>query len=137
MNIFLRILLFIWQLPQNLLALFLILTKGLVERSQINGVPIFRGNNILWGVSLGDFIILSDLYTDIDTPKHEYGHCIQSKIFGPLYLIIIGIPSITMNILSSYSYEHGSKTFWRNYYKRWPENWADKLGKVDRKPSIG
>ena len=44
-------------------------------------------------VTLGRHIFLSSKATDT-TVKHEYGHTIQSLILGPLYLIVIGIPSI-------------------------------------------
>jgi hypothetical protein len=48
-------------------------------------------------------------------------------MLGPLYLFIVGIPSVTMNMLTK------AKILKReNYYKRWPETWADKLGKVKR-----
>ena len=30
---------------------------------------------------------------------HEYGHTIQSLIFGPLYLIVMGIPSTLWGFL--------------------------------------
>lgn len=42
-----------------------------------------------------DFIFLSKIAQHSDsTIKHEYGHTIQSKYLGWLYLIIIGLPSI-------------------------------------------
>lgn len=80
------------------------------------------------GVSLGDFIIFEyDFYFDEETVKHEHGHQIQSLIFGPLYLIVIGITSGVFNNLQSRIFKKSKE--W--YYSRFPENWADKLGKVD------
>lgn len=31
---------------------------------------------------------------------HEFGHCIQSKMFGPAYILIIGIPSLVYTFLN-------------------------------------
>ena len=83
------------------------------------------------GISLGTIIILSTIHNET-TLKHEYGHTKQSLIFGWLYLLVIGLPSISMNILSSILFKRGKPKFALNYYNRWPENWADKLGNVNR-----
>lgn len=47
-------------------------------------------------MSLGLFIFMfgGRYIGDEETLKHEYGHSIQSKILGPLYLIVIGLPSL-------------------------------------------
>ena len=125
---------YLWQLPQVLLALILIKLFKLNYNTTINNVPIYSGN-IFWGVSLGMYILLGDVYYDKArgdpcAPDHEYGHTRQSLYLGPLYLLVIGIPSATMNLMSTYSLLHGSGKFYRNYYNRWPENWADELGGV-------
>lgn len=92
-------------------------------------VTIF-GNN--WGgVSLGKFIFYASGYSESyrdKTLKHEYGHTIQSLILGPLYLIVIGIPS-TIWCICLRKYRKKNKI---NYYSFWCEAWADKLGKVKR-----
>jgi hypothetical protein len=41
---------------------------------------------------------------------------------GPLYLIVVGLPSIIQNILGKLGIISDL-----NYYKRYPENWANKL----------
>lgn len=46
-------------------------------------------------VTLGDYVFVGLTSEYRKTVKHELGHTIQSKILGPLYLIVIGIPSIT------------------------------------------
>ena len=48
------------------------------------------------GVSLGNFAIISiDCASDERTLRHEVdGHTVDSKIFGPLYLLVIGLPSV-------------------------------------------
>jgi hypothetical protein len=91
-----------------------------------------------WGVSLGFFVFLSNVYySDKDTVKHEYGHTIQSLWWGPLYLIVIGIPSAICNNL----WDRLMHKDWlperriKWYYTRFPELQADKLGGVERKYS--
>ncbi len=57
---------------------------------------------------------------------HEYGHSIQSLILGPLYLFIIGIPSMTwasFKPLVEYRKRTGVK-----YTSFYPERWANRLG---------
>ena len=143
--VIIKALLWIWQLPQNLLALIIILIQGLCYKVSINGIPIyghligyFNGNNTNadWGVSLGSYILFNSVNIDIVAQHHEYGHTRQSLIFGPLYLIIIGLPSMIMNRMSLYSLLKGSGKFNSNYYNRWPESWADKLGSVSVKNGI-
>lgn len=129
MDIIIKVLLWIWQLPQNCLGF--LLSRG---SNYIDG--IYFKNFFKSGVSLGDYIILDTGYLrvlpwNMNTVRHEKGHSKQSKILGPLYLIVIGIPSLVGNILF--------KIFkWpaENYYKQPWEAWADKLGGVKRNKGI-
>ena len=91
--------LFIWQLPQHLLAIlyigYLVMMGkdlGIDSRyKQATVIPcIMRG-----AVTLGNYVFVGLNSEYKETVKHELGHTIQSKILGPLYLIVIGIPSIT------------------------------------------
>lgn len=130
-----KILLWLWQLPQNLLGLFLTLNfKEVMTYDFKDGT---RGNvffNSLFGsgVSLGNYIILDSEYLHYltilqDSLNHEHGHQKQSKILGPFYLIVIGLPSLLGNI---YSRIFHKDSVW--YYKQPWEAWADKLGGVER-----
>jgi len=128
-----KLVLYIWQLPQHLFAvIILFLFKG-IQDSEYKDKKVFKVyGKFIFGVSLGNYIILHNVYFTqsnwrlTQTIKHEYGHSIQSLYFGPLYLIVIGIPSATFNVISRIS-----PTFAKNYYNRWPENWANKLGESD------
>ena len=56
--------------------------------------------------------------------KHEYGHSVQSAYLGPLYLFVIGIPSlIWAGCFDSWREKHN-----KSYYWFYTESWADKLG---------
>lgn len=59
--------------------------------------------------------------------KHEYGHTIQSKILGPLYLLVIGLPSIIWAGCFK-KYREKNKI---SYYSLYTEKWANKLGGVE------
>lgn len=94
-----NLILFIWQLPQHIVALiyfgYLVMMckdLGIDSRyKQATVIPcIMRG-----AVTLGNYVFVGLNSEYRKTVKHELGHTIQSKILGPLYLIVIGIPSIT------------------------------------------
>jgi len=133
-----EIVLVLWQLPQFLLGI--ILYKYYESKDRILEVFDYKGcrvvkikSTLISGGSLGPIILLSSNISDKEI-KHEYGHSIQSLIFGPLYLLLIGIPSAIFNNLwdrlfhKKWSYK--DRTKW--YYNRYPEKWADKLGGVIR-----
>jgi hypothetical protein len=135
-----RIVVILWQLPQILLALLIIvITKSkCVENENYKGKKIYRfKKSFISGVSLGEYIILRETATD-ETVHHEYGHCRQSLYFGPLYLLVIGFPSAIGNNLFDRifhkNWSHNERIYW--YYRRFPEQWADKLGGVNRLTSI-
>lgn len=57
---------------------------------------------------------------------HEYGHTIQSLVLGPLYLIIIGIPSALWGFLPNYHTKRRTKGI--SYFSFFTEAWANSLG---------
>lgn len=129
---------YLWQLPQNLLGfvLFQIYSVGcLCGKRPYNDVYILYSERMRGGISLGRYILLPLRYMNYNkgsyiekTHKHEYGHTRQSLCLGWLYLIVIGLPSITWAWLHS--------TFKRfksvDYYSFYTEKSADKLGGVKR-----
>ena len=113
-----KVLLYLWQLPQNLLGLLVILFTGAKKQCLV-----YRTDKYRFGVSLGKYIIFGGYYSYVDI-KHEMGHQKQSLYLGPLYLLIIGLPSVTGNLLR--------RLIKFDYYKQPWEDWADKLGGVKR-----
>jgi hypothetical protein len=136
MNRMLDIVLFLWELPQNLLGIAYLLIKkarGSVINRDFDRRRIFV--KVRHGaVSLGLFVFWSDTGDSVFTLDernrlHEYGHTIQSRILGPLYLPVVGIPSVSRVIYAHRYYrKHGRE--WTGYYRGFPENWADRLGNV-------
>ena len=116
----LNFILYIWQLPQNLLG---ILVKIFTKAKPIEYVYYWKYNS---GLSLGKYIFINK-NASFNTIFHEEGHQKQSLYLGWLYLIIIGLPSIiwatlkTLGLFSNIS-----------YYKFYTEAWADKLSNIKR-----
>lgn len=121
-----RVLRYIWELPQNLLGLLLrAIYKG--TDSEYEGAVVRRSQKMQGGISLGRYIIVSR-YASRKTVMHEYGHCRQSLYLGPLYLLVVGLPSIIWAGL----YGRVFKQTENGYYRFITERWADKLGNVKR-----
>ena len=65
---------------------------------------------------------------------HEYGHTIQSLIFGPLYLIVMGIPSTLWGFLPSCQKRREKGV---SYFSFFTEKFANYLGeKVTKEKSM-
>lgn len=117
-----EVLLYLWQLPQNLLGLlFLLFIRGEIKH-KLGGIDFYYSKTFNGGISLGKYIILCSKREK--SVRHEYGHCIQSRMLGPLYLLVVGLPSIMHAALC--------KCRGHSYYDIWCERWADKLGGVRR-----
>lgn len=103
----------LWQMPQNILGL---LISPLGRYDERTGVYVWSFDS---GVSLGNYVFVNGECT-MNTIKHERGHQKQSLYLGPLYLILIGLPSLLGNLLHR---------VWKfDYYKQPWERWADYLG---------
>lgn len=129
-------LLFMWELPQILLGL--VVYVFLKNRQRIVSIEQ-EGHRFFietphTGVSLGWLIFWTPAgnrfpYLKNDCRMHEYGHARQSVMLGPLYLFVVGIPSLSRVFYSCwYRKKYGRS--WENYFNGFPENWADKLGGV-------
>lgn len=130
MNYIRNLILFIWQLPQHLLAILYIgylvmMCKDLGVDSRYKQaivIPcVMRG-----AVTLGCYIFVGLNSEYRKTVKHELGHTIQSKILGPLYLIVIGIPSITYCGLRRIFPSLRKKNYYNFYTERWANNLSEK-----------
>ncbi|MEO7175456.1 MAG: hypothetical protein ABIV51_06330 [Saprospiraceae bacterium] len=129
------ILFFLWELPQNIAGAILyviMLIRGTVINSERTLQRQFIQTKRL-GICLGYFVFwTTEKYGDTNrTRKHEYGHSIQSRLLGPLYLILVGIPSMARYLYAIY-FESKTHRTWTKYYAGYPENWADRLGKITR-----
>lgn len=141
-------LLYIWQLPQNILGLILLLFYKYEDNvvTAKNGNKIYFSKYMTGGISLGKYSIINSYYAGyksktkpllttkeilkLDVVKHEaLGHGTQSRYLGPFYLLVIGLPGI----IWAWIYGKIIPYTKNGYYVFYTEKWADKLGGVIRK----
>ena len=134
-----KLFLYIWQLPQHLLALFILklINRGITIKEKWFGYYVYYVKYGVFknAVSLGNYIILHKSFmlnnNTIDVIKHKVGHSKQSLIFGWFYLLLVGLPSVINNItdmLFHKKWDYEKRRNW--YFSQYPEKWADKLGGV-------
>lgn len=122
-----------WELLQNLVGKIVLLVSRAKLLMTYKDAKIYtwKRND---GVSLGEniFVYIKDYNPNnklhVNFVNHEYGHTLQSKKLGPLYLFVIGIPSLIWAGCFK-KYRKKNKV---SYYDFYTEKWADKLGGVDR-----
>ena len=111
---------FLWQIPQNLIGVYLWIRETVKE----NVLLIKVHDNVIWiylsgystlpGVSLGNFILIREdgIKRDPFIERHEFGHAKQSWLLGWFYLLVIGIPSFINHIRSGMDDEFRKKYFY-------------------------
>jgi hypothetical protein len=111
--------LFIWQILQNIVALLMMPFLGkLTLLEHRNHQYVFEAEKMSGGISLGTFIFISPKLSGFqEVHEHELGHGFDSRKFGPLYLFIIGIPSIIWAMVCDESCQC--------YYDFYTERWAN------------
>lgn len=122
-----------WGILQNLLGLFLwlILTvlKPCRKRFVYHGAFVSQWR-LKFSMGLGLFIF----YGHEGAPDaaevlvHEYGHTIQSVILGPLFVLVIGIPSLCWAFLPCFVRMRKKRNIY--YLDAYCESWANRLGEA-------
>lgn len=128
-----------WGILLRVLFAFLQLTWGFPQT--LAGAVLFlkyRKNTHKWfqlachtgwdrkeyGLSLGLF-----LFTGQDAPDsfiaHEYGHSVQSLLLGPLYLPVIGLPSLIWCLAKPCRRRRLATG--KDYYSFYTEAWAEHI----------
>jgi hypothetical protein len=128
-----KIIFILWQLPQYfvgfLLYLLLRFFNALKKTADIfvkeTGTIKIVENNFKLSVSFGLIIFVRSMNEQLI--KHEIGHSIQSLLLGWLYLPLVGIPSVILNLFCRLGIINPN-----DYYRYYPESWADRLGGVKR-----
>lgn len=118
----------LWQLPQNILGfLWYVINKRRIKRHSYNRVWNNWVNtyylDMSGAVTLGQYIFIGRTKNTSFTLLHEEGHVKQSLLLGPLYLVVIGIPSLLHAFFRKFSVVTPKKS----YYNFFTEKWANKL----------
>ncbi|MBQ2548604.1 MAG: hypothetical protein II558_06835 [Treponema sp.] len=135
---FLKPILFIWQLPQNLLGLILCFVERAKKRQEF-GISYYEAKKPgpfmkYCAISLGSFIIADAAVADKASLLHESGHQRQSLVLGPFYLLVIGLPSVTGNLMDRLLHKKWSGERRERWYHALPwEKSADRLGELKAK----
>ena len=128
-----------WGMLQTFLGFCLFLLHYKEKHYTFHGAIITEWGNSS-SVSLGMFVFItkdpffankfSGEYTSRELSHrllvHEYGHTIQSMVLGPLFLIVIGIPSALWAGLPSLYKMRKEKQI--SYFAFYTESWANAWG---------
>lgn len=127
-----------WGLLMTLIGLFVFLFVNIFMRDKILVRSIVAGricmslnSRYLGGISLGLFYLVGrSEYKIHHIHIHELGHSIQNAMWGPLFLLVIGIPSIARAsvwriIRKRYFKKHN---VYPDYESIWFESNATELG---------
>ena len=146
-NIFYVILQCTWGIIQTLFG-FVVFLVNIKHKHYFYHGAIVTERGASSSVSLGMFIFVTtnpmkDKRTENRIPDdelsnrllvHEYGHTIQSLILGPLYLIVMGIPSTLWGFLPSCQKRREKGV---SYFSFFTEKFANYLGeKVIKEKSM-
>ena len=122
---------FTWGLPQNLGGLLWFLFYLRRPHSLWNGAVVtrIRRKRFSGGFTLGIFIFLTEPLSEEsehDLRIHEFGHTVQSLYLGPVWSLVIGLPSMPWCNLPPFQKLRQRKGI--PYSALYCEDWADRLG---------
>lgn len=125
-----------WGLPQTLLGAVIFLLHLRRGHYFYHGVIVSE-----WGMhdsaSIGLFVFIGERDAACrPLLVHEYGHTLQSLLLGPLYLLLIALPSTVWLHLPCFRRMRRKKHL--SYYTFYTESWANCWGeKVCGEKSMG
>lgn len=130
-----------WGLLQNIaggvLFLYYLITNPKAKRSYYHGAIVTPWKKGKGSMGLGMFIF----FGHGDSPDadkvmvHEWGHTVQSIILGPLFVFVIGLPSLTWAGLPFFVKMRKKKNI--PYTAAYCEKWASSTGeKLTGDPAV-
>ena len=122
-----------WGVVQNIVGGLITLLLRRRPRLGFYGACVTRWR-ARGSLSLGMFLFLGTSGDPSEPPTecerrvlvHEYGHSIQSILLGPLYLPLVGLPSVLWANLPALRRIRKRRAV--SYYSVYPEHWANRLG---------
>lgn len=129
MSTLFRILQWIWGFPQTFLGFLLYRMHPKQPQRVYHGCKV-----LFWekptSISLGMYLLVNQYHYTEDSQLlvHEFGHSILSLLLGPMYLLIIGIPSLLWGVLPRAIRFREEKEV--SYYAFFTEKIASWLGRI-------
>lgn len=123
-----------WGIFQNIIGLVLFMANISKKHYRHNGAVVTEWNYSRGSVGLGMFIFVgvpkgrADRTAVEKVIRHEYGHTLQSIVLGPLFLPVIGLPSLMWCGLPCFVNYRKRKNV--SYYWFYTERWANSLAKI-------
>lgn len=114
-----------WGLPQTLLGAVIYLICRDCSHDRYRGTVVTYWKN-KGSMGVGMFLFLGS--KDPQVRVHEYGHTVQSLILGPLFLPVMGLPSILWCNFPPCRRLRKEKGV--SYYSFYPEKNANYLGRI-------
>lgn len=135
MKILKNFILGLWQIPQNFIAVFItsILGELCYYGGKYKDAHLIFSDFYVSSFSLGEYLFILNGSNQEDILDHEYGHYLQSRILGWLYIPVIVIPSFIHNIYVRIARKLGYDKNYRDFYT---ERWADKLSEKSKETII-
>ena len=115
-----------WGLPQTLIGAALFVGLRGWRRYRRFRTALVVPWHVDAGLSLGSFVFVPTRCPRSLT-VHEYGHTIQSLMLGPLYLLVIGLPSLLWAGLPYFERYRARRDY--SYYRLFTERWANLLAR--------
>lgn len=128
-----------WALPINLIGLvgyiiFAKIKKCEHERFFNAVITYVPGPESFGGISFGTFIFMNpnrDEQFKYNTRIHEYGHSFQAILLGPVWFLVVAIPSfVWCNFKPLKEYRKKNNV---SYYSLYCEAWANRWGQAATK----
>ncbi len=129
-----------WGCLQSLLGLILFLFNVRAKHFIYHGAVVTEWKSRS-SISLGLFVFVTkdpyfcdklQDYTKQELSQrllvHEYGHTIQSLILGPMYLLVMGIPSTVWGFSPKLNKKRKERQI--SYFSFFTESWANTLGEL-------
>lgn len=132
-----------WGLPVNLVGLIAFLFCTIVRKRSWQRFGYARIVYVPWnsgGLSLGLFIFMKANHKNkkwtYNTRIHEYGHTWQCLLLGPLYYLVIALPSaIWCNFFEGYRRKN-NVSYYKLYCEKWANVWGQKFSKMSMTDDI-
>ncbi len=115
-----------WGLPQTLLGAVIFLLHLRRRHYMYHGAVVTEWSHH-YSASIGLFVFIGERDAACrPLLVHEYGHTLQSLLLGPLYLLLISLPSLVWLRLPCFRKMRQKKHL--SYYAFYTEVWANKWG---------